>query len=123
MWMPDSFSQNIPMKNTYFLSFSLAFTKFGNQSLTKNGLRQQGKWGLHLPPGQYETAEAGASPGSATLSVRQCEWTCFLHENKPYLKQANSLWRGGQAQNLLGSRSGLTERNLERGATFENHID
>jgi hypothetical protein len=36
MWMPESFSQSIPMKNSYFLSFSLAFTKLGNQSLITN---------------------------------------------------------------------------------------
>jgi hypothetical protein len=36
MWMPESFSQSIPMKNSYFLSFSLAFTKLGNHSLIKN---------------------------------------------------------------------------------------
>jgi len=36
MWMPESFSQSIPMNNSYFLSFSLAFTKLGNQSLITN---------------------------------------------------------------------------------------
>jgi hypothetical protein len=36
MWMPESFSQSITMKNIYFLSFSLAFTKLGNHSLIKN---------------------------------------------------------------------------------------
>jgi len=36
MWMPESFSQSIPKKNSYLLSFSLAFTTLGNQSLIKN---------------------------------------------------------------------------------------
>ena len=44
---------------------------------------------------------------------------CFLHEHKPYLNKANSFKGGGQAHNLLGSRSGSSERTLERGATFK----